>query len=560
MKRSSHESATASRASAAILLSALLMSIMLLPGQRVYAEEWNESAWKEQLLASRAARDAQVKNSASNFKVIDHYQHKELTPLFIHISSGEIFYNGAKSKSSRMVFTPIGGAWEWRPIGEPVSAASRGKALGEGKVAPGAVFNLGRYELRVWRMTSDRLELGVYDNERAVAKSFSGHKYFDPDKEFRVTARYEPLDKPMPVMFMTASSDNMAFIKYGEFHFDLGGKSRVLSAYKLGASVYDTSGRDLLVPFRDRTANDSTPFVGRVLVVKEPQGSAAVLDFNTARNADCDYAPQIHCPIPPYKNWMLDVNVEAGEKMYPLPYEDRLFPSNGANLSLNQIQPRDPSAPVKNVLVFGASGALGAMYVQALVASNMNVTAFVRSTSNRYRLEHLDIDYVVGDLLEAETVAAAISKGKFDVVIDTSTGHGVPEYFLKSMQNIVSASKAGGVKHIIINSSAFPDLEDLPVGVTSKSSQEAMKKKEEDKAIAERVVIDSGITYTVIRNYMLEFNGSPATGRASLTEDLSVLGRISRQDLASIGTMCIGNPRCANKVFNALDFGLPVPQ
>ncbi|MDG2321858.1 MAG: NAD-dependent epimerase/dehydratase family protein, partial [Rhodospirillaceae bacterium] len=57
-------------------------------------------------------------------------------------------------------------------------------------------------------------------------------------------------------------------------------------------------------------------------------------------------------------------------------------------------------ANADGILVLGGTGELGIRIVKLLVEKNEDVTVFVRASSDRSSLAGLDVDYVVGDLLD----------------------------------------------------------------------------------------------------------------------------------------------------------------
>ena len=221
-------------------------------------------------------------------------------------------------------------------------------------------------------------------------------------------------------------------------------------------------------------------------------------------------------------------------------------------------------AQADGVLVFGATGQLGAPHVRILLDQGKPVTAFVRSTSNRERLAGMDVDYVVGDLMDADSVLAAMEQVKPRVVIDTSARRGGmmtrdQPFYAAAMQNIVAAAQTTGVEHIIIHSS---------VGVRG-SAAEMLREKFgydtespniRDKGEAELALENSGISYTIILNGLLEFEPVAPTGKAALNENMNSFGRITRTDLAALSVDCIDNPACMNKIYHAQDDSLVGPR
>ncbi|MDJ0926048.1 MAG: NAD(P)H-binding protein [Gammaproteobacteria bacterium] len=205
-------------------------------------------------------------------------------------------------------------------------------------------------------------------------------------------------------------------------------------------------------------------------------------------------------------------------------------------------------------LVFGGTGRLGAPIVQLLVDGGYAVTVFVRPTSDRARLEGLDVDYVVGDLLDGESVSAAISGQPFRYVIDASAKDRSQENFYDvAMGNILAALAESKVQQFILHGSvgAGDNIENFP-DVPFGSMQQTLR----DKGVAEDMLRASGMNYTIIRNGRILRDGTPATGTARLTEDDTVLASITRPDLAALTMQCLNNASCLNQTFHAVDDSL----
>jgi len=204
-------------------------------------------------------------------------------------------------------------------------------------------------------------------------------------------------------------------------------------------------------------------------------------------------------------------------------------------------------------LVLGGTGRLGAPIVRLLVERGYAVTVFARPTSDRGRLVGLDVSYAIGDLLDADSVAAALRGRRFAVVIDaTSRGSSDASFYDTAMRNVLAGLPEGGVDHFILHGSAgagdniakFPQV---PFG----RMQDVLRAK----GRAEARLVASGIDYTIIRNGVIRPDGTSASATARLTADDSVLGTVSRLDLALLTAQCLNNPDCRNKVFHAVDDG-----
>jgi len=216
------------------------------------------------------------------------------------------------------------------------------------------------------------------------------------------------------------------------------------------------------------------------------------------------------------------------------------------------------------VLVFGGTGQLGAYHVQLLAARGDTVTVFHRPTSSFERLEGVAYQAVSGDLLDTDSVMAAVTQIKPRVIIDTSARRGGrmragEPFYAQAMQNIVAAaSAAGSVGQIIIHSSV--GVRDSAVPLKEKYDYDTDSPNMRDKAKAEVILEQAGIPYTIIRNALLEHEPAAATGGGRLTEDETVFGRITRADLARLALTCIGNEACIGKILHALDDSLKGPR
>src|SRR5947207_244340 len=80
---------------------------------------------------------------------------------------------------------------------------------------------------------------------------------------------------------------------------------------------------------------------------------------------------------------------------------------------------------MKKVVVAGATGALGSKIVKALLAQGAEVTAMVRATSNRSRLEEMGVKhFVIGDLMDKASLQEALStKHGFDTIVASAAGY-----------------------------------------------------------------------------------------------------------------------------------------
>ena len=189
--------------------------------------------------------------------------------------------------------------------------------------------------------------------------------------------------------------------------------------------------------------------------------------------------------------------------------------------------------------MFGCSGRLSAEVVQDLIAAGEDMIVFVRATSDRGRLEDLDVDYVVGDLLDAviNTVARRPGETTPYVIGEQNIAAAIEEMDLTRMI-LFSATGAGNSK------STIPP-----------PFYEEFEKTYTDRGLMEKIVKDGGTPYTFIR--LGAVHDKPETGTGRMVEE-PILGPITRADAARLAVDCLRATRCLNKIFHATDGSLPL--
>jgi len=212
------------------------------------------------------------------------------------------------------------------------------------------------------------------------------------------------------------------------------------------------------------------------------------------------------------------------------------------------------------VLVLGGTGQLGARIVTLLVDAGEDVTVFVRPTSDRSRLNGLAVDYVVGDLLNDNDVAAVFESGTYRAVIIAVRAPLPKKDFYKIFsRNVATHASEAGVTQIIHhgaigagdNMALHPDV--------PWASVPGLSERMVDHGKAEETFLNSGIGTTIIRNSRVWPDDTPSTGNAELTEDQRTLTPITRADLARFTMDCLDNAAYAGKIFHAQDTSLSRP-
>lgn len=203
------------------------------------------------------------------------------------------------------------------------------------------------------------------------------------------------------------------------------------------------------------------------------------------------------------------------------------------------------------VLVFGGTGQAGSHIARLLVAKGETVSVLARPSSDRKRLAGVNVAFLDGDAMVAADVEAAMMQARPRVAINAL---GRPRdqwgFWAITQANITAAAKKAGVKELIYLSSV--GVGDSAMAYTPEA-RERTKVVHAERLIAEENIKASGLTYVIIRIGGVNWFDKPATGKAYLTEDRSVLGMIQYVDLAQLTVDCIGNPTCANKTWASVD-------
>ncbi len=145
-------------------------------------------------------------------------------------------------------------------------------------------------------------------------KSFKGLKYFDFDSRYILSGQIKRyvfnINSPQYyATFATNKGTNKRYVRYGNFSFQLNGKSCSLEIYK--SILSDT----LFIPFKDKTNGKETYEAGRYIDAEILEGYRMVLDFNKAYNPSCVYSDKFICALPPKEN-TLNTEICAGEKNF----------------------------------------------------------------------------------------------------------------------------------------------------------------------------------------------------------------------------------------------------
>ncbi len=133
------------------------------------------------------------------------------------------------------------------------------------------------------------------------------------------------------------------------------------------------------------------------------------------------------------------------------------------------------------ILIAGATGTNGSELIKQLVARNIPVRAMVRDLERSKSLQGDLVQLVEADLSDPDSLQRAFD-GIEKAYIVTAVAQGTPEWF----SNFYSAAKKAGVKHLV----KFSGMR-----ATADSPSEVIRQH----AVSDQALIDSGLTYTIIR-------------------------------------------------------------
>jgi nucleoside-diphosphate-sugar epimerase len=203
------------------------------------------------------------------------------------------------------------------------------------------------------------------------------------------------------------------------------------------------------------------------------------------------------------------------------------------------------------IFLAGASRGVGREIAKCLTEQNQKVKALLRSDASRPELEAMGINVVMGDALDAAAMEQAmLGDETISAVISTIGGlpkDGERADYLGNKNLIDAAVKAGVQKFILVSSIGSGES----VVAIPPQALEALKTVLIEKEQAENYLMQSGLTYTVIRPGGLK--SEPATGNGILTEDYKVAGIIHRADVAQLVCQCLFSDAANNKILSAVD-------
>ena len=151
------------------------------------------------------------------------------------------------------------------------------------------------------------LAIRLMDTETEARRSFGGIDFFEPNRDWRLEARFEPYDPPLEIAMPSITGVDEKDTVPGAVIFEVEG-----AAYRLDVTGHPGDERYFIV-FGDATSGQETYGGGRfVWIDAEDDEGNIIIDFNRAYNPPCVFSTFATCPLPTPDN-RLSLRIEAGE-------------------------------------------------------------------------------------------------------------------------------------------------------------------------------------------------------------------------------------------------------
>jgi uncharacterized protein (DUF1684 family) len=147
-------------------------------------------------------------------------------------------------------------------------------------------------------------------------KKFKTLDFYPINETFFILAKFVRTPDEKPFEMTTTTTRKPIYVKYGEAHFLIDGKSFTLNIFQSqDLKKIDKYKNSLFLPFTDLTSGVESYGGGRYVDLEIPDGDLIPIDFNTAYNPYCAYNHKYSCPIPPQEN-DLAIEIKAGVKKF----------------------------------------------------------------------------------------------------------------------------------------------------------------------------------------------------------------------------------------------------
>jgi putative NADH-flavin reductase len=195
--------------------------------------------------------------------------------------------------------------------------------------------------------------------------------------------------------------------------------------------------------------------------------------------------------------------------------------------------------------VFGATGGTGRQIVEQALAQGHAVTALVRDPA-KLQLQNAQLAVVQGDVLDSSAVARTLAGAEAVFVSLGNTANNPDMVVSQGTGVVMAAMQAAGIKRLIVISSlGVGDSKDHVPLFFKAIIATALRKAFQDKEAQEKLVIASGLDWTIIRPGGL--SDGPATGTYQAGAVKAGGGTIPRADVAAFALAQLGSTEYVQK-------------
>ena len=185
------------------------------------------------------------------------------------------------------------------------------------------------------------------------------------------------------------------------------------------------------------------------------------------------------------------------------------------------------------IIIFGPTGKTGLLLTEEALLAGHLVTALVRSPE-KMTVRHVNLTVVEGDLFNQQDVEQAVRNHDLVLVLIGNSSLRKTTIRTDGTERIVGAMKKAKVSRMIVLSA---------LGIGNSRQQRTLFAKlflstvirnvMADHATQEEVVMQSGLTWTIVRPFFLTDGAKTGSYRYGLADDMSLKStRISRADVA----------------------------
>lgn len=147
-------------------------------------------------------------------------------------------------------------------------------------------------------------------------KVFKSLDFYPINEKYFVLAKFIRTENELPFEMKTSTDRKPLYVKYGEAHFSIEGKTFVLSIYQnIALSKTKKYENHLFLPFSDLTCGNESYIGGKYIDLEIPNADTIAIDFNTSYNPYCAYSHHFSCPKVPLEN-DLKIEIRAGVKKF----------------------------------------------------------------------------------------------------------------------------------------------------------------------------------------------------------------------------------------------------